>query len=210
MCVCVLSHIQLFATPWTVAHQATLSMEFSRQEYWSRLPFSTPGNLPEPGNKATFLISPALAGRFFTTRPPGNPRVLVDSPIFIWRKGLKLVCSRPRCCVELSVWSTLTCNLQSPLPEWCDMVLICPPYAISEVWCCVQRAGIRARLSWLISQLRYVLAVWPWESYLTPLCSQLPYHRLNVKVKKKIEMCQLLWTWPGTSNAKLILAIILS
>ena len=43
VCVCVLSHIQLLVTPWTVALQAPLSMEFSRQEYWSGLPFSTPG-----------------------------------------------------------------------------------------------------------------------------------------------------------------------
>jgi len=62
--VCTLSCVRLLATPWTVAHQAPLSMEFSRQEYWSRLPFPTAGNLPEPGNKATFLTSPALAGRF--------------------------------------------------------------------------------------------------------------------------------------------------
>ena len=47
----VLSHVWLFATPWTVAHQAPLSMEFSRQEYWSGLPFSSPGDLPDPGIK---------------------------------------------------------------------------------------------------------------------------------------------------------------
>ena len=52
MCVCVLrhfSHVQLFTAPWTVAHQAPLSMEFSRQEYWSGLLFPSPGNLPDPG-----------------------------------------------------------------------------------------------------------------------------------------------------------------
>ena len=43
------SHVQLFATPWTVAHQAPLSMKFSRQEYWSGLPFPTSGDLPDPG-----------------------------------------------------------------------------------------------------------------------------------------------------------------
>ena len=48
-CACLLSHIQLFATLWTVAHQASLSMEFSRQEYWNRLPFSTPGIFPTQG-----------------------------------------------------------------------------------------------------------------------------------------------------------------
>ena len=45
----VLSHVQLFVTPWTVAHQALQSMEFSRQEYWSGLPLPTPGDLPNPG-----------------------------------------------------------------------------------------------------------------------------------------------------------------
>ena len=53
--------------------QAPLSMGFSRQEYWSRLPFPPPGDLPDPGIKPASLVSPALAGRFFTTEPPGNP-----------------------------------------------------------------------------------------------------------------------------------------
>ena len=59
-----LSRVQLFATPWTVARQAPLSMGFSRQEYWSGLPFPSPGDLPNPGIEPE---SPALAGRFFTT-----------------------------------------------------------------------------------------------------------------------------------------------
>ena len=62
-----LSHVQLFVTLWTKARQVPLCMEFSRQEYWSGLPFPTPGDLPDPGIKPTFLPSPALAGRFFTT-----------------------------------------------------------------------------------------------------------------------------------------------
>ena len=59
--------IWLFATLWTVAHQAPLSMEFSRQEYWSKLLCSPPGDLPHPGKGRVFFLSPALAGRFFTT-----------------------------------------------------------------------------------------------------------------------------------------------
>jgi len=58
-----------FATPWTVFRQAPLSMGFSRQEYWSRWSFPSPGNLLNPGIK---LVSPALAGGFFTTEPPGK------------------------------------------------------------------------------------------------------------------------------------------
>ena len=67
VCVCVLSHVQLCETSWTVTLQASLSMEFFRQEYWSGLPFPPLRNLPDPGIEPT---SPALAGRFFTTEPP--------------------------------------------------------------------------------------------------------------------------------------------
>ena len=61
------------ATPWTVACQGTLFMRFSRQEHWSGLPFPSPGDLPDSGIKPASLTSPALAGRFFTTEPPGKP-----------------------------------------------------------------------------------------------------------------------------------------
>ena len=63
----------LFATPRTVAWQAPLSREFSRQEPRSGLLFPPPGDLPHPGIKPESLSSPALAGRFFTTAPPGKP-----------------------------------------------------------------------------------------------------------------------------------------
>ena len=52
---CVISRVQLFATPWTVAHQAPLFMGFSRQEYWSGLPFPSPGDLPDPGTEPRSL-----------------------------------------------------------------------------------------------------------------------------------------------------------
>ena len=58
------------ATPWAVACQAPLSMGFSRQEYWSGLPFPPPGDLPNPGTEPMFLVFPALAGGFFTTELP--------------------------------------------------------------------------------------------------------------------------------------------
>ena len=60
--------LQSRATLWTVACQALLFMEFSRQEYWSGLPCLPPGDLPDPGIKASSLTSPALAGGIFTTR----------------------------------------------------------------------------------------------------------------------------------------------
>ena len=65
------SRVQLFEASWTVACQAPLSIEFARQEYLSGLPFLTPRDLPNPGIKPASLLSSALAGRFFTTVPPG-------------------------------------------------------------------------------------------------------------------------------------------
>ena len=66
LCVCALSHVGLFVTLWTVAHQAPLSMGFFRQEYWSGLPFPPPRDLPDAGIEPKSPVSPALAGRFFT------------------------------------------------------------------------------------------------------------------------------------------------
>ena len=71
VCVCVLSHVRFFATPWTVARQALLSMGFLRQEYWSGLPFPSPGDPPDPKVKPK---SPTLVGGFFTTELPGSLR----------------------------------------------------------------------------------------------------------------------------------------
>ena len=71
--VCVLScfsHVRLFATLWTVAHQAPLSMGFSRQEYWSRLPFASPGDLPDPGIKPASLTSLHWQGGSSPLAPP--------------------------------------------------------------------------------------------------------------------------------------------
>ena len=65
-----LSPVQLFATLWTVAYQAPLSMGFSREEYWSGLPFPSPGDLPNPGIEPG---SPALEADALTSKPPGKP-----------------------------------------------------------------------------------------------------------------------------------------
>ena len=62
-----LQSVQLFVTPWTVAHQAPLSMGFSREEYWSGLPCPPPGDLTDPGIEPVSSMFPALAGSFFTT-----------------------------------------------------------------------------------------------------------------------------------------------
>ena len=70
----LLSRVQLFVTPWAAAHQVPLSMGFSMQEYWSGLPFSTPGNLHDPRIEPMSPTFLALAGGSFTTEPRGKPR----------------------------------------------------------------------------------------------------------------------------------------
>ena len=66
----MLSRVRLFATPWTIAFQAPLSMEFSRQEDWSGLPFRSQGDLPDPGIEPE---SPALQADSLPSEPPGKP-----------------------------------------------------------------------------------------------------------------------------------------
>ena len=73
-----LSRVQLFATPWMVAYQAPQSMGFSRQEYWSGLPFPSPGDLPKPGIKPR---SPVLQTHALPSKPPGKPNGKEKSPI---------------------------------------------------------------------------------------------------------------------------------
>ena len=69
-----------FVSLWTIARQSPLSMEFSRQEYWSEVPFPPPGGLLDPGINPMSLAFLALAGEFFTTITPGNPDISVLSP----------------------------------------------------------------------------------------------------------------------------------
>ena len=74
-----LSRVRLFATPWTVAHQVPPSMEFSRQEYWSGLPFPSPADLPDLGIEP---VSPALRADALPSEPPGNRIYLLSGYIF--------------------------------------------------------------------------------------------------------------------------------
>ena len=67
MCAQLLNHVWLSVAPWTAICQTALSMEFSRQEYWSGLPFSTPWDLQDPGIKLVSFVCPPLTGRFLTT-----------------------------------------------------------------------------------------------------------------------------------------------
>ena len=81
------SHIWLFVAPWTVACQAPLSMEFSRQEYWNRLPFLPPGDLPHPWFEPMSPESPALAGGFFTTNGSWEALLGCIEVLLLWTSG---------------------------------------------------------------------------------------------------------------------------
>ena len=94
-CVCICSVMSSSATPWTAACQGPLSLEFSRQEYWSGLPFPPPGDLPDPGIEPTSLVSPPLAGgcsndflsRLLTPQSPLLFSVSVTLANWTWPQG---------------------------------------------------------------------------------------------------------------------------
>ena len=73
--------VWLFVTPWTEGHQAPLSMGFSRQEYWSGLPFPSPGDLPDPGTEP---VSPALQADALLFEPPGKPHIPINLRIYVY------------------------------------------------------------------------------------------------------------------------------
>ena len=84
LCVCVHVHSVVsdsYSTPQTVARQASLSIEFSRHEYWNGLPFPAPGDLPDPGIEPTSLLCTALTEVFFTTGSPEKPTEIPIIPI---------------------------------------------------------------------------------------------------------------------------------
>ena len=93
LCAVLIAKLCLTATAWTVACQAPLSMEFSRQEYWSGLPFPLPEDLPDPGIEP---VSPALAEGFFTTEVPGKPSrvyiALQTQPQVYWKDLQNVPC----------------------------------------------------------------------------------------------------------------------
>ena len=80
VCVCLLSHVQFFATLWTVAHQVPLCVGFFRQEYWIFQAFPSPGYLPNPGIKPG---STALQADSLLSEPPGKPSLLKQNPIVL-------------------------------------------------------------------------------------------------------------------------------
>ena len=128
--MCLLSHVRLFAIPWTIlyiAHQAPLSMKFSKQEYWSGLPFPPPGDLLNPLIKPASPEFPALASRFFTT----------VSPIYLVNSSGKFVVVQSHSCVQFfpthglqharlpcpSLYPGVCSNL-CPLNWWCHPTIL--------------------------------------------------------------------------------------
>ena len=90
MFVCMLSHlshVRPFVTLWAGAHQAPVSIGFSKEENWSRLPCPLPGDLPDSGIKPTSLMSPALAGGFFTTSTPWDTlNLMFNFNLILWER----------------------------------------------------------------------------------------------------------------------------
>ena len=98
MYACLLSHfslVRLFATLWTVAHEAPLSLGFSRKEYWGRFPCPAPGDLPDSGIIPTSLMSPALAGGFFTTTTTWEAHTKCVGEIKLLNKLLQIMIATP-------------------------------------------------------------------------------------------------------------------
>ena len=93
------SHVWLFVTLWTIAHQAPMSMGFSKQEYWTGLPCPPPGHLPDPGIEPTSFTPLALAGRFLSLVPPGKPNqsyvCVLSSFSCVWTLCDPMDCSLP-------------------------------------------------------------------------------------------------------------------
>ena len=94
-----------FVTSCTIAHQAPLSMIFSRPEYWSRLPFSSPGNLPDSGIESRSHVIPAVASRFSTNDPPGKPFDKCVDNISTTPHKIKMHSSSLNIFLMLSLWS---------------------------------------------------------------------------------------------------------
>ena len=118
MCVCVFSCSVMsnsFVSPCAVACQAPLSMEFSRQQYWSGLPLSSPGDRPDLGIKPIPLVSPALAGDSLLLVPPRKPQSLMRALLFGGRLGAHYTCV----CSQ-----TVEFLFSQALGNFCDLILL--------------------------------------------------------------------------------------
>ena len=111
-----LSHVRFFSIPWIRAHQAPLSTGFPREEYWGGFPRPLPGDLPDPGIEPESPASPAVAGRFFITEPPGKPhnshyfKRWLDLESGSLRRGLRLMRSQRVDATKRLNWTELKAN----------------------------------------------------------------------------------------------------
>ena len=119
-----------FVTSWTVAHQAHLSMGFIRQEYWSGLPFSSPGDFPNPGIKSS---SPALAGGVFTAEPWGKPMLKLYTVVYE-----HIVTDTVIICFGIKFWK-LCILLRKLLSSHVSNVSLCSGYVLGLLLKCVAK-----------------------------------------------------------------------
>ena len=127
LCVCAMSlqSCPTLCDP-TVACQASLSMGFSRQEYWSGLPSPPPGDLPDPGIEPTSLMYPALAGRFFTANATWQAPLAVDShflPASVSRFSLrKILVILDQCPLNDHILTCRPLSIKTPIPEYTSIL----------------------------------------------------------------------------------------
>ena len=136
MCAQSLTRVWLFETPWNIAYEVPLSMGFSRQEYWSGLLFTPPGNLPDPRIEPK---SPALAGGFFTSEQPGKPWFVDSLPTQV-----PSLCPEDPLKEEMTthfsilaweiLWTEEPCGLQPMVtqksPTWLEWLSMQAPYIV--------------------------------------------------------------------------------
>ena len=138
---CVLGHfsrVQFFVILWTIAHQVLLSVAFSRQEYWSGLPCPSPGDLPNPGIELTSLMSPTLAGRFFTTSATWEaPKKHTAEKYLVEWKDVQLLSLAPW--FSIRVWNLPNILFWSLLPEHAKCIISC---TTSRLMVLVLRTGL--------------------------------------------------------------------
>ena len=117
LCACQVASVvsDSHTTPWTVAPQAPLSMGFSKQEYWSGLPFPSPGDLPDPGIELASLMSPVLAGRLFITSITWEARLCCKHSEIkdLHRRDIKV--NYYKCVIELGLAVSFILPLKMPL-----------------------------------------------------------------------------------------------
>ena len=143
--MCVLSHfshVWLFATLWTLAHQVPLSMGFSRPEYWSELPFPSPGDLPNPEMETMPLLSPAMASQFFPTSTTWEANFRIKSYYFstslCWKKkciSKNEMKMKGGILSEIKHWICTVNTIYNNKPGQCIMSLTCRklPWGICSI-----------------------------------------------------------------------------